>query len=145
MITDLVKDSTIVIKVKGDKIDFNSMFVNGTQIHLTNINQIANRILWVFDPSTPNITFSQAYVTGSVLAVNSNVVFSVGYSSIEGTLIANSLNGNNSSSELHYVGHFIGKLPKNPEIPTEPSDSSSEVDSSSKSSEPDSNRRRRIR
>ena len=151
-ISDTYPGSTIVIKLKGNQINLKSMSVNGVMINYENINKIANRVLWVFDPNEPLVTFQQSNVTGSVLAPKTNIRFTGGYSSINGTLIANSLNGEKSSSELHYIGHYIGKLPRNPEMPENPdtsdssssesipdfSESSSAPDSSSSESIPDS-------
>lgn len=133
-ITDTKPGSTIVIKLKGNQINLKSMSVNGTMINYENINQIANRVLWIFDPSEPLVTFQQSNVTGSVLAPKTNIRFTGGYSAINGTLIANSLNGEKSSSELHYIGHYIGKLSNVPEVPEEPEKpdtSDSTVESSS--------------
>ena len=135
-IIDTSSTNTIIIKLKGNTLKIPSIAVNNEIINYQNINKIANRILWVFDPGELQVTFQATNLTGSVLATNANVHFTGGYSSINGTLIANSLNGSHSNSELHYVGRYMGKLPTEP---TEPS-SSSELEVSSEpssSSEPE--------
>lgn len=132
-VNDLRTDSTLIIKVKGPDLSVMNFFVGDQSVTGININRIANRVIWVFDPNEPEMTLNNSHMIGSVLAVNSNVQFVGGYSSINGTIIANSLDSSQSpGSEYHYVGHYIGKLPKNPidPDPTEPSSSSSEQESS---------------
>ena len=55
-----------------------SMSVNGVMINYENINKIANRVLWVFDPEEPLVTFKQSSVTSSVLAPKTNIRFTGG-------------------------------------------------------------------
>ena len=125
-IDNIAPDGTIIIKVKTDQLNLNTIFINGVQIHQQNIDQIANRLLWVFDPSVTDVRFNQTNLIGSVLAPTANIRFVDGYSTINGTLIANHLSGEGSSSELHYIGHYIGKLPGTPEPPTAPDNSTTE-------------------
>ncbi|MHC5269879.1 collagen-binding domain-containing protein [Enterococcus sp. LJL98] len=135
-IVDESKDNTIVIKVKGNNLKFNSIALNGTAINFENTNQIANRILWVFEPKSSTVTFNQTNLTGSVLAPYANVIFQGGYSAINGTLIANRLDGQGSNSELHYIGRYIGKLTQKPEIPVEPEESTDSSTTSDSDSSP---------
>lgn len=135
-IDNIAVDGTIIMKVNTNQLNLNMIFINGVQINQQNINQIANRLLWVFDPSITDLRFNQTNLIGSVLAPTANIRFVDGYSTINGTLIANHLSGEGSSSELHYVGRYIGKLPGTPEPPTVPDTSTTEP-SSTDSSIPD--------
>ncbi|MEG0294855.1 MAG: choice-of-anchor A family protein, partial [Enterococcus sp.] len=135
-IDNIAIDGTIIMKVNTNQLNLNTIFINGVQINQQNINQIANRLLWVFDPSITDLRFNQTNLIGSVLAPTANIRFVDGYSTINGTLIANHLSGEGSSSELHYVGRYIGKLPGTPEPPTVPDTSTTEP-SSTESSIPD--------
>lgn len=115
-ITDTNPNSLIIIRVKGDRLKLNSTLLNNQLINYSNINKIANRILWVFESDKKEFVFDSTSLIGSVLAPSTNLKFS-GYSAVNGTVIANRLDGQNTSSELHYVGNFTGKLPT---IPNEP-------------------------
>lgn len=118
-LNDISSSKTIIIKVKGNRLNIDSTWLNEAMLKHSNTNQIGNRILWVFDPSSKLIDFASTNLIGSVLAPNANIKFS-GYSAVNGTLIANSLDGNNTSSELHYLGYFKGQIPEAPEAPEAP-------------------------
>ena len=109
------EDCTIVIKVKGNTIKYNDTFIKNIQFYDKNTDSLANRVIWTFDPAIKNIEIKSTRLCGSLLAPNADITFSAdGYSAINGTIIANGLDGSGTSSELHWVGPFKGKLGSSP-------------------------------
>ena len=105
------KDSTIIIKYKGNVINYAETFIGSTMLDKLNVDEISNRVIWTFDPSLKEVKIDRTIVFGSILAPNADITFSsAGYSAINGTVIANRLDGSGSSSELHWVGPFKGDI-----------------------------------
>src|SRR5699024_1722360 len=120
---DGTSNSTIILKATNNTVEIKDTYVNGVKINNQNIDSIINRVIWVFEPNTVSIDVNQTHTwIGSVLAAKADVKLHGGYSSINGTIIANSLDASNGStnSEFHYTGRFIGKLPTSD--PSEPSE-----------------------
>ncbi|TGY41647.1 hypothetical protein E5347_11585 [Clostridium sartagoforme] len=119
-INDDAKNSTIIIKVKGNIVDYKDMFLNGKILHSENTDNLANRIIWTFDPSIKgndiDIEVKNTIVRGSLLAPSANIAFTSGYCAIDGTIIANGLDASNGStnSEIHWVGRFMGNFGNEP-------------------------------
>ena len=105
------KDSTIIIKYKGNIINYGETFIGNTMLDKINLDEISNRVIWTFDPSLKEVKIDRTIVFGSILAPNADITFSPsGYSAINGTIIANGLDGSGSSSEIHWVGPFKGDI-----------------------------------
>ena len=105
------KDSTIIIKYKGNVINYGETFIGDTMLDKINVDGISNRVIWTFDPSLKEVKIERTIVFGSILAPNADITFSsAGYSAINGTIIANGLDGSGSSSEIHWVGPFKGDI-----------------------------------
>lgn len=105
------KDSTIIIKYKGNVINYGETFIGTTMLDKLNVDEISNRVIWTFDPSLTDVKIDRTIVFGSILAPNADITFSsAGYSAINGTIIANGLDGSGSSSEIHWVGPFKGDI-----------------------------------
>lgn len=105
------KDSTIIIKYKGNIINYGETFIGNTMLDKLNVDDISNRVIWTFDPSLKEVKIDRTIVFGSILAPNADITFSSSsYSAINGTIIANGLDGSGSSSEIHWVGPFKGDI-----------------------------------
>ncbi|MBS5939049.1 SpaA isopeptide-forming pilin-related protein [Clostridium sp.] len=119
-INEDAKNSTIIIKVKGNIVDYKDTFLNGKTFHSENTDNLANRIIWTFDPSIKgndiDIEVKNTIVRGSLLAPSANIAFTSGYCAIDGTIIANGLDASNGStnSEIHWVGRFMGNFGNEP-------------------------------
>ena len=117
-VSDDAKNSTIIIKVRGNIIDYKDTLLNGKTFHGENTDNLANRVIWTFDPSIKgnDIEVKNTIVCGSLLAPSANIAFTSGYCAIDGTIIANGLDASNGStnSEIHWVGRFMGNFGDEP-------------------------------
>ena len=105
--------STVLINILGDNVGFGSyqIFVNGGQ---PNSSVDATRFMWNF--SEANYAFNQHIgVIGSILAPNADYTGFGG--NIDGTLVANSLNGAVELHDFQFEGDLPPPTPGNEEVP----------------------------
>lgn len=115
-----LNNSTIIIKVSDDVAKMGSVYLNNSvfPIDQANIDNIVNRIIYVLDPNISDFEIKNTFMIGTFLAPYANINFT-GDGSIDGTVIANGINGSGTSTELHYLGWFQGSLGELDDFPTE--------------------------